>query len=100
MTHSGTTMSEDNLTTETSVKMQIGHLLVAWDVLANKLASRLSNDELGLSGEEQRALWALQDLCEQSLVENGIVSRPEKEWDELVERARDFVKDIPTEFLD
>jgi hypothetical protein len=52
------------------------------------------------SEEEKRALWALEDLCENELVRNGVETRPEQEWNKLISQATEFVKTIPAEFLE
>jgi len=91
-------MSNEDLSTETSLKLSAGHLLVVWDLLSNKLSCCPLNDEF--TEEEKRAIWALEDLCEQELGEKGFVARPEKEWNQLIERATEFVKTVPAEFLD
>lgn len=91
-------VSNEDLAKEASLKLSTGHLLVVWDVVANKLSGTQYMDEL--SEEERRAIWALQDLCERGLVENGLSARPEAEWNELVRTATEHVKSIPVEFLD
>ena len=91
-------MSIDDLNTETSLELPAGHLLVLWDLLSNKLSCCPLND--GFTEEEKRAIWALEDLCEQELAKKGFSARPEKEWDQLIERATEFVKTVPAEFLD
>ncbi len=94
----GNEMFEDNLSKETTVKMPAGHLLVVWNILSEKLSSSYLNDEFG--EEEKRAIWGLEDLCEKELINQGFSSRPEKEWNELMEKATEFVKTIPVDFLD
>ncbi|WP_428001310.1 hypothetical protein [Acidovorax sp.] len=91
-------MSNENFAKETSLKLTTGHLLVVWDVLANKLSGSPYMDNL--SEEERRAIWALQDLCERELVDNGLSAHPEAVWNELVRAATEHVKNIPVEFLD
>ena len=91
-------MSGDNLNKETTVKMPAGHLLVIWKILSEKLSSSYLDDEF--TDEEKRAIWGLEDLCEKELISQGFSSRPEKEWNELMERATEFVKTIPVDFLD
>jgi hypothetical protein len=66
--------------------------------LANKLAGSPVLDTYG--PEERRAIWALQDLCELALEENGITPRPEADWNRLIQAAREHVKHIPVEFGD
>jgi hypothetical protein len=91
-------MSGEDLTKEASIKLSVGHLLIVWDILSNKLSGSPINNMF--TEEEKRAIWALEDLCEQELVNNGITSKPEKEWNQLIGRATEFVKTIPAEFLD
>jgi hypothetical protein len=95
---SETIMTNEDCTREASLKLSIGHLLAVWDVLANKLSE--SNLMDSLSEEQRRAMCALEDLCESSLVENGISGRPEPEWNELMRTAYEHVKSIPVEFYD
>ena len=73
------------------------HLLVVWDVLANRLSQSAIKAH---SKEEQRALWALQDLCESKLEASGLFGRAEVEWDALMLSEREQVKKLPVEFLD
>ncbi len=79
------------------LELSAAHLLVVWDVLANRLAQSAIE---ALSGEEQRALWALQDLCESTLATSGFSSRAEEDWDALMSSAREQVKTLPVEFLE
>ena len=74
-------MSGKDLTKEVSLQLPVGHLLIIWDILSNKLAGSPANCEF--SEEEKRAIWALEDLCEQELINNGITARPEEEWNQL-----------------
>lgn len=90
-------MNED-FTKTARLQLSIGHLLVIWDVLANKAAK--SGLIEALDDDEQRAIWALEDLCERSLMDQGIAGRPEAEWQSLMERARAHVRSIPVDFLD
>lgn len=91
-------MSNEIFESEATLKVAVGHLLVIWDVLANKASGSRFLDEL--TEEERRAIWALQDLCERELAGNGVKPLPEPEWNKLMCKARDFVKTIPVEFLD
>jgi hypothetical protein len=78
--------------------LPIGHLLVVWDVLSSRLTQTPYRDEF--TEEEKRAIWALEDLCENELVRNGFGGRPEDEWKNLMNQAAEFVKTMPVEFLD
>ncbi|MES9950254.1 MAG: hypothetical protein ABW118_14955 [Candidatus Thiodiazotropha sp.] len=91
-------MSDEDLDEEATIKLPIGHLLIVWDILANKNSDLGTNDNY--TDDEKRAIWALQDLCENELLNKGISGKPKKEWDELIDRATEFVKTIPAEFLD
>ena len=91
-------MTADDLAKEVAIKLSVGHLLAIWHVLSSKVSGTPFLE--GLSAEEKRTLWALEDLCERGLVENGVNSRPEGEWNKLVETAMEHVKSIPVEFLD
>ena len=91
-------MSDDNLNKSVSINLPVGHLIIIWHVLSNRLSD--TNYEDKFTEEEKRALWALEDLCEQELIINKITSRPEKEWNELIDRANELVKTLPVEFLE
>jgi hypothetical protein len=88
-------MTTEDLTKEVQLNLSIGHLLVVWEVLANKLAGSAVLDSYG--EEERRAIWALQDLVEVALGANGISSRPKPDWDRLIQAAREHVKHLPVE---
>lgn len=91
-------MSGEGLNKDVYVKLPIGHLLIVWDILSNKLSGSPMNDKFTV--EEKMAIWALEDLCEQELINSGITGKPEKEWNQLIEQATEFVKTIPVEFID
>jgi len=91
-------MATETFSKEVSLNLSIGHLLAVWDILANKLSEIAFMDSLDV--DEKRAIWALQDLCEQTLVENGVSSLPENEWKELVQAAKVHVRSIPVDFLE
>jgi hypothetical protein len=67
-------MTTEDLTTEVPLKISLGHLLLVWDILANKLPGSPVLEDIG--DDEQRAMAALQDLCENTLQANGIAGRP------------------------
>lgn len=81
-----------------TLHIPIGHLLIVWSVLSNRLSETPCKNQL--TEEEKRAIWALEDLCENELVRNGFGARSEFEWNKLMSQATEFVKTIPTEFLD
>jgi hypothetical protein len=87
-----------DLNGEVALKLSVGHLLLVWEVLANKLAGSPVLETYG--EEERRAIWALQDLCENALQAYGVVPRPKADWDRLLQAARDHVKHIPVEYGD
>lgn len=86
-----------DLTKEAKLKMSIGHLIAAWDIFSNKLSGSDLLDSL--SEEEKTAIWALEDLFERTLLENGVSSRPEPEWNRLVQAAKHHVRTIPVDYL-
>jgi len=81
-----------------SLPISVGHLIAAWDILANKLSGTPFMESL--TEYEKRAVWALQDLCERSLAENDVSPLPEPEWNALVAAAKEYVRSIPVECLD
>jgi hypothetical protein len=90
-------MSEDNLKTVASIDLSAGHLLVVWDILANRLSgSTIVNV---LTEEERMAIWAMEDICEEKLKEIGFSSRPQPDWEALMANARAHVRTLPVEFL-
>lgn len=91
-------MTSENLTSSVNLSLSLGHLIPVWDILANRLSGTPFME--GLTEEEKRAVWALEDLCERSLVENGVSSRPEAEWNALVDAAKAHVRSIPVEHLE
>jgi hypothetical protein len=91
-------LANENFASEASLKLTVGHLLVVWDVLSNKLSGTPFMESL--SEDETRAVWALEDLCERSLLENGISGRPAAEWNALVDAAKEYVRSIPVDYLD
>ena len=91
-------METKGLDTKVTLNLPAGHLLVVWDVLSNRLAD--TNYKDAFTEEEKRAIWALEDLCEQELVRKGFGSRPQEDWDHLMEQATEFVKTVHADFLD
>lgn len=90
-------MTIENLANRVSLTLSVGHLIAAWDILANKLSGTPFMETL--TEDEKRAVWALEDLCERSLVENGVSSRPAPEWNAIVDAAKEHVRSIPVEHL-
>jgi hypothetical protein len=91
-------MDNEGLDKPATLYLPVGHLLVVWDILSNRLSETPYKDEF--TEEEKRAIWALEDLCEKELVRNGFGARPEEQWNKLINQATEFVKTIPVEFLD
>ncbi len=91
-------MGNEELDKTAAIHLPVGHLLVVWDILSNRLSETAYKDIF--TEEEKRAIWALEDLCENELVRNGFGARPEQEWSELMSQATEFVKTIPAEFMD
>jgi hypothetical protein len=89
-------MTTEDLTREVPLKISLGHLLLVWDILANKLAGSPVLEDLG--DDEQRAMAALQDLCENTLQANGIAGRPKADWDRLLQAAKTHVRRMPIEY--
>ena len=92
------TQMKQELNKKVSLNISIGHLLILWNVISEKLAGDPVNKIF--TEEEMRAIWALQDLCENKLNQNGINSLSETELEQLLGRAADYVRSIPVEFLD
>ncbi len=91
-------MKEKDLTEETSIKITLGHLLLAWETLSDKFSNLRDNDSL--SEEERRAIWGLADILEQALVANGITGQPVADWKALLCKAKEHIKTVPVDFLD
>jgi hypothetical protein len=89
---------DQDLTKKISLDLSLGHLLLVWEVLSNKISCDPIKKQL--SEIERRAIWALEDLCENKLVENDCGARPKQEWESLIKRAGDHVKSIQVDFLD
>jgi hypothetical protein len=53
-------MINEELDKQATLYLPIGHLLVVWDILSNRLPKTLYKDEF--TEEEKRAIWALEDL--------------------------------------
>jgi len=87
-----------NLKKSTKIRLSTGHLLVLWDVIANKLSGSPFIDTL--NEEERRALWALQDFSEAQILKLGIGPKPETEWKTMMAAARRHVGTFPVEFVD
>ncbi len=91
-------MDAEDFSKEASIKIPLGHLLLAWEVTSDKFSDLQPYDSL--SNEEKRAIWGLADLLEKSLIENGVTETPKPEWEALINRAKEFMKKVPVDFLD
>lgn len=91
-------MANVDLTREISIKISLGHLILAWETMSSKLSDLNSNTNL--SPEEKKAIWALADLLESSLVDNGVSAMHKDEWSALIAKATQFIKAMPADFLE
>ena len=83
---------------ELTVDLTVGHVLVLWDLLQGKLSQLHKTHEL--SDGEKRALWALEDICEESLISAGYSSLPPSDWEDVVKEARKYAESIPADYVD
>lgn len=90
-------MNQD-LTKKIPLNISLGHLLLVWEVLSNKISCDPINKHF--SEIERRAIWALEDLCESLLIENECGAMPQEDWEALIKRAGVHVKSLSVEFLD
>lgn len=90
-------MDAEDFSKEAWIKISLGHLLVAWDVVTEKFSDLHAYD--GLKSEEVRAIWGLADLLEKSLIENGVTERHKAEWETLIGNAKKFMRTVPVDFL-
>ena len=81
-----------------TLRLPIGHLIVVWDLLSNRLPETPYKEKF--SESELRAIWGLEDLCEDELGRQGLDSTSEEKWEDILDRARAFVQSIPVEFLE
>ena len=79
-------------------EMTLGHVLVLWEILSNSQSFESLRDKF--SEDEARAIWAFQDICENELIKQGVGTKPEEQWNELIQKALKHLKTIPVEFLD
>lgn len=90
-------MSDEDLSNEATVQISLGHMLLVREIISNKLSGSFNDN---FTEEEKRAIWALEDLFDDALIKNGITARPQLEWEELVNKAREFIKTVPVDYLD
>ena len=91
-------MDAEDFSKEASIKIPLGHLLLAWEVISEKFSDLQPYNSL--TNEEKRAIWGLADLLEKLLIENGVTEKSKTEWEALVNRAKEFMKTVPVDFLD
>ena len=90
-------MSKFDPNQEIETKISLGHVVVMWEILSEKLSGTPIIDEF--TEDEKRAIWALEDLYERTLVNKGCTQKSD-DWAELLTKSREFIKTIPTDFLD
>ena len=83
---------------ELTVELTVGHVLVLWDLLQGKLSQLHKTHEL--SAGEKRALWALEDICEESLISAGYSSLPSSDWENILKEARKYAESIPADCVE
>jgi hypothetical protein len=90
-------MSTDTIDWQRKLQLAAGtgHLLVVWDILANRVSQSTLLDML--SEKERSALWLLQDLFESALVESGIRPCPQEAWNKLLKEATEQIPDLHTD---
>jgi len=91
-------MCQDQFDKDASIKLSVGHLIVLWNLISDKLSGSPLNEEF--IEEEKRAIWALEDLFEKELLAHGYGAKPSEEWDSLIAKAKEYCKALPAEFLD
>ncbi|GAB2198952.1 hypothetical protein [Sessilibacter sp. MAH4] len=91
-------MCQDQFDKNTSINLSLGHLIVLWNLISDKLSGTPQNETF--SEEEKRAIWALEDLCEKELLAHGYGAKPYEEWDSLIAKAKEYCKALPAEFLE
>ena len=91
-------MSVENLESEVNIPLTLGHIVVLWDFLQGKLAQVSTTNQLSLG--QTRALWALEDICERTLIDNGFSSSPDMEWNKVIESAEIYAQSIPADYVD
>ncbi|WP_269539056.1 hypothetical protein [Cerasicoccus fimbriatus] len=87
----------ENLAQSTSLEITLAHLLVLRELASDKLAGTPLN--LNFSEIEKKAIWILEDVIDQKLMDLKIESRPAKDWDELTSRAAKHLETQPCDFL-
>jgi hypothetical protein len=66
--------------------------------LSQKLSDLQGKKELSI--EEKRAIWGLADLLEYALAENNFGAKPQAEWENLINQAKEFMKTIRIDYVD
>jgi len=80
-----------------TVEITLGHLLFIWNIISTKLSGSPLNDNF--TEEEKKAIWALEDLLESSLVANDVTELPQAEWEQLISKAANHINSLPVGFL-
>ena len=91
-------ISQDALAETVSVEMSVGHLVVIWDILARRLSDPAGNATF--SDDEKRAIWAMEDLVENTVMAKVVDARPDLDWDDLIACATTYIRTLPVDFLD
>lgn len=91
-------MNTDDFCKQVTLKITVGHLLLAWQVMTDKFSSLQSFDTL--SEDERRAIWGLSDLLERALIDVGVSEYSQAGWEALVREARTFINAVPVDFLE
>jgi|GEM_PF-3889001 len=89
---------EVDLNKNVSLELTLGHLIVIRELFANKLSGSPGNGEF--TEEEKRAVWALEDLCDNEIAKNTPREDVPGDWNKLVNQAVEFVKSIPVEYTE
>lgn len=80
-----------DLDEKVSIDLTLGHLILIWETLSSKIACDPYNKDL--SEIEKKIVWALEDICEDRLADLKCGPMPEKEWEALLEKARNHIKE-------
>ena len=91
-------MEAEDFSKEISIRITLGHLLLAWEIMSEKFSDLQSHDSL--SEEERRAIWGLADLLENALVEYDATEKPQADWAALISKAKEYIKTVPVDFLE
>ena len=76
-----------------SLELSLSHLIVIRELLANKLVGSPYIDEF--TEIEKRAIWALEDLCDDEIVKDIHSNNEPGDWERLVGQVMEAVKLLP-----